>query len=79
MDACGHMRPCDPLSYEDPAVPNIFSVIGENENDPDRLLLLGTDGQHYQYQLLDGTTSPVDLDEHWVIDSNAPPVEEVVG
>jgi hypothetical protein len=72
------MRLGYPRSTEDPVVPTIFSVIGENHDDPDRLLLLGTDGQHYQYQLLDGTTSPVDLDDHWVIDPNAPPAEEVL-
>jgi hypothetical protein len=65
--------------YEDPAVPTVFAVVGENRHDPDRLLLLGSDGQHYQYHLSDGTTSPVKPDEGWVIDPDAPPFEEVIG
>jgi hypothetical protein len=50
-------------------IPPVFNVVGENRDDPDCLLLLGDDGQHYRYHLLDGTTAPAELDDHWVIDS----------
>jgi len=51
------------------AIPPVFNVIGENRDDPDCLLLLGDDGEHYRYHLLDGTTDRVNLDDHWLIDS----------
>jgi hypothetical protein len=57
----------------------IFAVVGEHHDDPDRLLLLGADGQYYQYVLPEETTSPVVPDEHWVIDPNPLPVEELTG
>ena len=56
-------------------IPPVFNVIGENRDDPDCLLLLGDDGQHYRYHLLDGTTAPAILDEHWVIDTARLPNE----
>ncbi|MEA2513134.1 MAG: hypothetical protein QOF01_2709 [Thermomicrobiales bacterium] len=56
----------------------VFAVVGEHHDDPDRLLLLGADGQHYQFLLQEGTTTPVVPDETWVIDPNPPPPDEVV-
>ncbi|MEA2585497.1 MAG: hypothetical protein QOF33_3582 [Thermomicrobiales bacterium] len=60
-------------------MPNVFSVAGENREDPDRLLLIGSDGLHYQYQLPDGITTPVEPDDAWVIDPDVPPVDELIG
>jgi hypothetical protein len=57
----------------------VFAVVGENRDDPDRLLLIDAAGQHYEYRLPDGTTIPVVPDEGWVIDPNPPSVEEVGG
>jgi hypothetical protein len=51
----------------------------ENRDDPDLLLLIGSDGQHYQYRLPEGTTTPVEPDKEWVIDPHAPPIEDVLG
>jgi hypothetical protein len=48
---------------------NIFVVIGENREDPNRLLLVDEDGNHYQYVVPDGTTIPIDLDETWIVDT----------
>jgi hypothetical protein len=58
----------DNHSVSTPFIPPVFNVVGENRDDPDCLLLLGDDGQHYRYHLLDGTTAPAELDDHWVID-----------
>jgi hypothetical protein len=55
----------------------VFAVVGEHHDDPDRLLLLGSDGQYYQYQLPDETTLPVVPDETWVMDPNPPPIDEL--
>ncbi|HEY7032959.1 MAG TPA: hypothetical protein VH482_16560 [Thermomicrobiales bacterium] len=57
----------------------VFAVVGQHHDDPDRLLLLGTDGQYYQYVLPDETTTPVVPDESWVMDPNPPPIDEVMG
>jgi len=61
------------------AMTPVFSVIGENRDDPDHLLLIGADGQYYQYRLLDGTTTPTDPDDTWVIDPNPLPPETLFG
>lgn len=58
---------------------NVFAVIGENRDDPDRLLVIGGDGQHYEYQVIDGTTSPIELDDRWMIDPGSPLIEEMMG
>ena len=60
-------------------MPNVFAVIGENRDDPDRLLLIGADGQHYQYQLPDGATTPVRPDGDWVLDPNPPSADQMFG
>jgi hypothetical protein len=49
----------------------IFSVVGHHQHDPDRLLLLGDDGMHYQYDLPHDSTTPVEPDDEWDVDSNA--------
>ena len=51
----------------------VFAVVGEHHEDPDRLLLLGDDGQHYALRLPDGAPSPIpaDLDTSWMLDDHA--------
>lgn len=69
-------RPTGPAAADgEPVVPPVLAVIGENRDDPDRLLLLGDDGRHYQYQLSDGTTLPVIPDDAWVIDPEHAAIE----
>ena len=60
-------------------MPNVFAVVGENRDDPDCLLVLGSDGQHYQYQLPAGTTTPVVPDEGWVMDPDPLSMDDVIG
>lgn len=60
-------------------MPTVFAVVGENRDDPDRLLLLGADGRHYQYDLPAGTATPVVPDDGWVLDPNPPPADELIG
>jgi hypothetical protein len=57
---------------------NIFAVIGEDRDDPDRLLVLGADGQHYAYHIAEGTTAPVELNDEWTFDPNPPPRDELI-
>ena len=52
-------------------MPTIFAVIGERRDAPDQLLLLGANGQHYAYRLLDGRTTPVTPDATWTRDRHA--------
>jgi len=49
-------------------VVTIFAVVGEHRDDPNRLLLLGADGQHYAHELPDGPTTPVEPDVDWTVD-----------
>jgi hypothetical protein len=48
-----------------PTPPTEFLVVGEHQDDPDQLLLLGADGRHYAYSLPDDVTTPVDPDAAW--------------
>jgi hypothetical protein len=76
-----HQHPIHPLAGA-PAMPTVFSVIGEHRDDPNHLLMLGSDGQHYDYQLTDGTTMPTDpsaVPDTWVIDPQLPPLDEMLG
>ena len=57
----------------------VFAVVGDDREDPNRLLLLGADGQLYDLALPDGTTAPVDPDEAWVVDEDPPPAAEIAG
>jgi len=56
---------------------NIFVLVGEHRDNPLRLLLLGTDGRYYEQALPAGRPTPADLGDAWVVDPNAPPVEEI--
>lgn len=58
---------------------DLFAVVGEHRENPNRLLLLGADGQHYDFVLPDGTTVPVEPDDGWIVDENPPAAEEVAG
>jgi hypothetical protein len=57
----------------------IFAVVGEHHADPDRLLLLGSDGQYYQFLIPDDATTPVVPDDAWVFDPNPILVDELMG
>jgi hypothetical protein len=45
-----------------------FQVIGEMRDDPNCLLLLGTDGQCYAYDITNGEIVPLELDDSWAVD-----------
>ncbi len=63
-----------------PAMPTtVFAVVGEHRDDPDHLLVLGADGQHYDLHLPDGVTLPVEPDEEWRVDPSHPDTDEVAG
>ena len=49
-------------------VVNLYAVIGEHGTDPDRLLVIGEDGQHYAWELSTDQTVPVEVDDGWKID-----------
>jgi hypothetical protein len=70
-----------PLSPVD--LPALYAVVGERCDDPSWLLLLGSDGQHYAYRLLDGSVIAIDPDEAWRFDGAPPPplatMTELVG
>lgn len=51
---------------------NHFAVIGEHDDDPDRLLVVGEDGQPYAWELATDATVPVEVDEQWTIDDDLP-------
>lgn len=46
-------------------MPNEFTVIGEHKTDVYHLLVLGADGNYYEYDPVRGTFSLVDPDENW--------------
>lgn len=63
-----------------PDMPVVFAVVGEQRDDPDRLLMLGEDGRHYDYRLDSGQTAPVEPDEEeWRVDAGSAPGEETLG
>ena len=56
---------------------NEFNVIGERKDDDLHLLVLGNDGQHYDYSVAGEQVSPVEPDERWNIDRDPPDTEAV--
>jgi hypothetical protein len=64
-----------------PAVdmPIVFAVVGERADDPTCLLLLGTDGHHYAYRLLDGALTAIEPDDGWRIDGVPPALASLAG
>ncbi len=57
---------------------SVYSIVGEHHEDPDRLLALGADGQHYALMLPQGTMFPVEPDEQWRLDPEPPDREDVL-
>jgi hypothetical protein len=51
-------------------MPNVLAVVGEHRDDPDHLLLLGEDGNHYDLRLADGATLPLapETGDEWLRD-----------
>ncbi len=64
---------------ETPPVAAFFSLVGEHREDPDRLLLLGADGQLYEHLLPDGPTTPIEPDDEWTMDIPAPEADDLLG
>jgi hypothetical protein len=56
---------------------SIFVVVGEHRDDPLRLLLLGADGRYYDQTLPSGRPVPADPAGAWIVDPEAPLVEEI--
>jgi hypothetical protein len=54
----------------------IFSVVGAHQEDPDRLLMLGDDGELYQLDLPLGTPTPVEATDEWKFDPILPDLDE---
>lgn len=55
-------------------LPAVYAVVGEHRHDPACLLLLGSDGQHYAYRLLDGSVSAITPDDAWRFDGPPQPI-----
>jgi hypothetical protein len=50
------------------AMTNVFAVIGEHREQPERLLLLGGDGRYYTYGSAEGPPVEVKPTEEWELD-----------
>jgi hypothetical protein len=48
-----------------PDPPNELEVVGEHSEDPDQLLLKGSDGNFYAYEISDAEPRPVEVDDKW--------------
>ena len=57
----------------------VFAVVGEHRDNPDRLLVIGEDGLHYDMRLPEGTAVPVEPDDRWLVDENGAEPEELLG
>lgn len=49
---------------------NVFAVIGEHREQPERLLLLGGDGRFYTYVSAEGPPVEVEPTEEWALDDS---------
>lgn len=58
---------------------NVFAVIGEHQDHPDRLLVLGDDGRHYAYELSTNATTPTEPTDEWQVDPDLPDPETLLG
>ena len=58
-------------------MPTIFAVVGQHERDPDRLLLLGDDGNHYQLDPARDAPVPAS-DDGWDVDPDPPAPDKVL-
>lgn len=45
-----------------------FQVIGERKDDPGHLLLMGDDGQWYDFDIAQGEIALIDPDDSWAMD-----------
>lgn len=45
-----------------------FQVIGELRDDPHQLLLLGSDGHSYGYDIISGDIRELEPDDSWAVD-----------
>ena len=54
-----------------------FQVIGELKDNPERLLLIGDDGQCYAFDVLHGDITPLEVDDSWAVDVSFPSTERV--
>ena len=52
---------------------NLYAVVGEHRDQPGRLLLLGDDGQYYDYGALDSYGEPAQVvpSDEWAVDADA--------
>lgn len=52
-------------------MPNEFMVVGEHKDDEGELLVMGSDGNYYEYDLQRDRLSPVEPDDQWEIFASA--------
>ena len=57
-----------PRDYRSRTMANEYNVIGEHKDNDEHLLVMGDDGQPYDYCLTRETVEPVEIDESWAID-----------
>ena len=56
---------------------NEYNVIGEHKDDEEHLLVVGDDGQPYDYCLTRESLEPTDIDDNWQIDCQEEATEEL--
>ncbi len=52
----------------DAPVTNVYAVVGEHRQEPERLLLIGDDGRFYAYASSESEPVETDPDEDWRLD-----------
>ena len=58
---------------------NIFAVVGEHRVDPDRLLVVGQDGNTYDYNVPADQLLPTEpSDEDWQVDTTETELEDLL-
>jgi len=58
---------------------NIFAVVGEHRDDPDRLLVIGQDGNKYDYRVPSGQIIPAEpREDEWQVDTTEFSLEEIL-
>lgn len=45
-----------------------YNVVGEHKSDEQHLLVVGDDGQYYDYSLSSERVEPIEPDENWQVD-----------
>jgi len=57
---------------------NIFAVVGEHRRDPDRLLVIGQDGNTYDYRVPTGQFVPAEpREDDWEVDTTESSLEQI--